>query len=369
MIRKMKHDVKQIAAKFEVAGQFLEAIPYGSGHINDTYASRFQVGAKVVRFIHQHINRTVFKEPEKLMENIGRVTAYARTRIIAAGGDPDRETLNLVPARDGRLFHVDPDGEYWRTYTFIEGARTFDLANDLANVYHASKAFGDFQKLLSTLPGKRLHETIPNFHHTRRRYENFLAALDQDPARRAASVAAEIDFVREREADTGVIVDLIAGGGLPERVTHNDTKLNNVLIDDRTGRGICVIDLDTIMPGSALYDFGDSVRIGASTAAEDERDLARVGVSLPMFDRLADGYLSSARDFLTAAEMDYLPFAAKLMTFECGVRFLTDHLDGDKYFRIHRENHNLDRCRTQFKMVEQMERKMSEMSGIIAKYR
>jgi hypothetical protein len=347
----------------------LDAAPYGTGHINDTYASLFQTGAGVVRYIHQRINHNVFKQPDQVMDNIARVTRYARECIEAAGGDPQRETLNLIPAADGGIFYRSPEGDHWRTYIFIEGARTYDQVEDFSHVYSAAKAFGSFQKLLGRLPGGRLHETIPNFHHTRKRFEALVQAVERDVKNRAHSVKTEIDFALAREADTSVVVDLLAQGGIPERVTHNDTKLNNVMIDDRTGEGVCVIDLDTVMPGSALYDFGDSVRIGASTAAEDDPDLSQVGIDLGMFDRLAHGYLDAARDFLTPTEMDYLAFSAKLLTFECGLRFLTDYVSGDVYYKIRRESHNLDRCRTQFKLVAEMERKLDQMNAIVRRYR
>jgi hypothetical protein len=297
------------------------------------------------------------------------VTSHARRQIIAAGGDPRRETLTLIPTTEGKSFYRSPEGECWRTYLFIEGAHTFDQAEDPRLLYAVGKAFGDFQRILSTLPGERLHEIIPNFHHTPRRFAAFLQAVEKDPYNRARSVKAEISFVQQREARTSVIVDMLAQGVIPERVTHNDTKLNNVMIDDRTGEGLCVIDLDTVMPGSALYDFGDAVRLGASTAAEDERDLDKVSLDLDLFDRLTCGYLDAARDFLTPAEVDNLAFSAILITLELGMRFLTDHLNGDVYFKIHRENHNLDRCRTQFKMVADMERQLDRMNAIVNRYR
>jgi hypothetical protein len=365
----LKHELKEIIQHFQLQGEFLDAYLYGSGHIHDTYASRFKIQRGIVRHIHQQINHKVFKEPEKVMENIERVTRCARERIIEAGGDPMRETLNLILAVDGKSFYRTPEGNYWRSYIFIEGARTFDKVESVKHIYNAAKAFGNFQKMLSSLPGGRLHETIPNFHHTRKRYEVFLETAAKDVKNRAQQVKAEIDFVLERESDVSIIVDMLEQGKIPERVTHNDTKLNNVMIDDKTGEGICVIDLDTVMPGSVLYDFGDAIRIGASTAAEDEQDLSKVGVDLAMFDCLAHGYLDAARDFLTPAEIDHLAFSANLLTFECGVRFLTDYLAGDVYFKIHREGHNLDRCRTQFKMVSEMEQKMDQMVAIVNKYR
>jgi hypothetical protein len=368
MDKKPAPDLESICAAFAVQGRWVSSCPIPSGHINDTYCSRFEADGAAVQYVNQRINHLVFREPELLMENIVRVTRFARERIVAAGGDADRETLTIVPARNGRSFHRAPEGTYWRMFRFIGGARTYDRVEDLRHVYAASKAFGNFQKMLAELPGGRLHETIPDFHNTRKRFEAFRAAFEHDPVHRAAGVGPEIDFVLARERDTSTVVDGLAAGRIPERVTHNDTKLNNVMIDDRTGEGICVIDLDTVMPGSVLYDFGDSVRLGAAAAAEDERDLAKVGFDLGMFDRLAAGYLDAARDFLVPAETELLAFSAKLLTLECGIRFLTDHLKGDVYFKIHREGHNLDRARTQFKMVAEMERRMGDMDAVIRKY-
>lgn len=361
-------ELDKICAAFDCPGTWISSCPIPSGHINDTYCSEFDDAGRRVKYVNQRINHLVFREPELLMENIERVTRFARERIVAAGGDPERETLTIVPARDGRTYHRTPEGTYWRMFKYIDGARTYDRVEDIHHVYAASKAFGRFQKMLASLPGGRLHETIPDFHHSRKRYDAFLAAVEFDPSGRAAGVKPEIDFVLAREKDTGVVVDGMAAGEIPERVTHNDTKLNNVMIDDRTGEGICVIDLDTVMPGSVLYDFGDSVRLGAATAAEDETDLGKVGFDLGMFDRLAAGYLEAVRGFLVPAETDRLAFSAKLLTLECGIRFLTDHLKGDVYFKIHRPGHNLDRARTQFKMVAEMEKQMDAMDAVVREY-
>ncbi|MBN2264555.1 MAG: aminoglycoside phosphotransferase family protein [Candidatus Aminicenantes bacterium] len=361
-------DLESICASFAVEGRWISTCPIPSGHINDTYCSRFEAGGAIVQYVNQRINHHVFREPELLMANIERVTRFARQCIVAAGGDPDRETLTIVPTREERSYLRTPEGTYWRMFRFINGARTYDRVEDVRHVYAASKAFGGFQKMLAQLPGGRLHETIPDFHHTRKRYDAFLASVEFDPRGRAAAVKPEIDFILAREKDTGVVVEGLASGRIPERVTHNDTKLNNVMIDDRTGAGVCVIDLDTVMPGSVLYDFGDSVRLGAATAAEDEPDLAKVGFDLGLFDRLAAGYLDAARDFLVPAETELLVFAARLLTLECGMRFLTDHLKGDVYFKIHRPGHNLDRARTQFKLVAEMERQESAMDAVVRKY-
>jgi Ser/Thr protein kinase RdoA (MazF antagonist) len=361
-------NLQPIAASFQVEGRFMEAVTYTSGHINDTYAVCFQAGKDERRYILQRINHLVFKQPELLMENIARVTHHARAQVLASGGDPDRETLTLVPALDGRPFYRAPDGSYWRTYLFIDGARTYDQVEDLRHVYTAARSFGKFQKMLSSLPGGRLHETIPDFHHTRKRFEAFCQALADDPAGRAVTVKPEVEFVLVRADQTSQVVDLLEQGLLPERVTHNDTKLNNVLIDDHTGEGVCVIDLDTVMPGSVLYDFGDAVRVGACTGAEDELDLSKIGFSLAMFERLAHGYLEAARDFLTPLEIEHLAFSARLITLEQGIRFLTDYLNGDIYYKISRPGHNLDRCRTQLKMVAEMEGQEGAMKTVLNHY-
>ncbi len=365
----MSDAVREAAGHFEIPGTFLDVAPYGTGHINDTYASRFQAPGAVVRYIHQRINHAVFRDPERLMENIERVTRHARHVIEETGGNADRETLTLIPTTDGRSFYCSPEGDCWRTYLFIEGARTYDQIVDPRHVQSASNAFGRFQEMLQTLPGGRLNETIPSFHDTPRRVASLEAAVAADRVNRVQTARPEIDFVLERRAEASVIVDLLEQGLVPERVTHNDTKLNNVMIDDTTGAGICVIDLDTVMPGSALYDFGDTVRTAAATAPEDERDLSRVGFDLGTFELLVRGYLDATRDFLSDEEIDLLPVAGRLMTLECGIRLLTDHLEGDTYFKIHRESHNLDRCRTQLAMVAEMDRRMDEMTALVERYR
>lgn len=364
----MQHDIKTISDLFQIDGEFLDARPYGSGHINDTYASSFRTSAGDVRYIHQRINHHIFTEPERLMDNIRRVTEHLREKVLQRGGDPTRETLTLVPAMDERCFARDTEGNFWRTYIFIEGAQTYDLVEKDEHVYHAANAFGHFQRDLADLPGGRLHEIIPGFHNTRKRFETFEDALNRDLAGRAENARSEIDFVLQREETASVLVDLLAEGKVPERNTHNDTKFNNVMIDDATGRGICVIDLDTVMPGLAMYDFGDSVRLGAATALEDEPDLENVSVNFDRFELLAKGYLQAARDFLTPAEIEHLAFAARLITFTIGLRFLTDHLAGDTYFKVHRQNHNLDRCRTQFKMVRVMEDHYDAMRQTVHRY-
>ena len=364
----MEPHLAHIVQGFRFEGDFVAAGPLGGGHINDTYVARFQrADGAPQRYVLQRINHSVFKDPAALMQNIEAVTTHLRQKIVAAGGDPERETLNLIPTRDGATFAALPGGQYWRAYRFIAGARTYQVVENLHHVYSAARAFGRFQEQLSDFPAERLHETIPDFHHTGKRYAAFVEAVARDAVNRARSVAAEIEFVVHRADDTSVLVDLLERGALPERVTHNDTKLNNVMIDDVTGEGICVIDLDTVMPGLSLYDFGDCVRSAANPTAEDERDLSKVCVDLSIFERLVQGYLDTAGAFLTPAEIELLPFAAKLITLEQGIRFLADHLNGDVYYKVHREGHNLDRCRTQLKQVVDIEDKFDRMMSIVAK--
>jgi len=361
-------ELRAVAAKFQIEGEFVEAEPWGNGHINETYESVFRTAEGRRRFIHQRINESIFKDVAGLMDNIERVTKHLGAKVAAAGGDPERNALALVSTLDGRSWCRDDGGGPWRTYVFVEDAKSYDTVEDLKHVENASRAFGQFQEQMADIPGPRLTETIPNFHHSRKRFENFQGSLERDETGRAASVKEETDFVLSREGDCSKLVDLLGVGELPERVTHNDTKLNNVMLDPDTGDAVCVIDLDTCMPGLTAYDFGDSVRIGASTAAEDEQDLSKVSMSLDMFERIARGYLDSAGQFLTPKEVEVLAFSARLLTLECGMRFLADHLDGDIYFRIHRENHNLDRARTQFKMVADMEQMSEQMEEIVRRY-
>lgn len=354
------HDVRSVVKGFQIHGEFVEAAPYGSGHINDTYCAVFNQAGVRVRYILQRINHKVFKNPPALMENIRRVTSHLAAKL-ASEEDFVRRALSLIPARDGRPYAVDELDNYWRTYRFIESARTYDAVQSVQQAFEASKAFGDFQKLLADLPAPRLHDTIPDFHYTPKRFAALETAIQEDIVNRAHAAKPEIEFALRHKAMVGVLVD----AGLPVRVTHNDTKLNNVMLDDATGKGICVIDLDTVMPGLALYDFGDMVRTATSPALEDERDLSKVMMQFPMFEALARGYLASASGFLTKAEKSFLAFSGKLITFEIGIRFLRDYLCGDSYFKVHRENHNLDRCRTQFKLVESIAQQEEQMARLI----
>ena len=355
-----KHDLHAIAEHFTIRGTFTASAPYGSGHINDTYCAVFDQGGTRVRYIFQRINHHIFKQPVALMENIQRVTAHLAQKSTG-GNDQSRRVLTLIPARDGRPYYCDQQENHWRVYLFIEQAKTFDAVESTAQAFQAAKAFGRFQKLLADLPAPRLHDTIPDFHHTPRRFVALEKAIAGDVAKRVALAGPEIEFALRHKAICSALLD----AKLPERVTHNDTKLNNVMLDDATGEGICVIDLDTVMPGLALYDFGDMVRTTTSPAKEDERDLSKVTMQFPMFEALARGYLSSATEFLTSAEKKFLPFSGKLITFEIGLRFLTDYLAGDTYFKVHREGHNLDRCRTQFKLVESIEQQEDKMNKLV----
>ncbi len=301
------------------------------------------------------------------MENITGVTSFLRNKIIENGGDPERETLNVIPTKDGQSYFVDSEDGYWRAYVFIEDAIGYDLVQNSEDFYESAVAFGNFQRLLAEYPAETLHETIPGFHDTKARFEVFKQAVKDDVCGRAASVQEEINFVLEREDVANVFGDLLAKGEVPLRVTHNDTKLNNVLIDNKTHKGVCVIDLDTVMPGLAMNDFGDSIRFGASTAAEDERDLSKVWCDMELFEIYTKGFIEGCAGKLTDTEIELLPIGAKVMTFECGMRFLTDYLQGDTYFKVHREGHNLDRCRTQFKLVADMEAKWEIMKEIVKK--
>jgi len=355
-----------VSAEFAFDGRIVSAAPYGSGHINDTFLTVVENAGGPRRFILQRINHQVFKQPDLLMENVARVCAHAHAKLSAAGTtDAHRRALRLIPTHQGKAWHVDQSGNRWRCYDFIEGATGHDVVRSPAQAESAAKAFGAFQALLADLPGERLHETIPDFHHTPSRFARFQAALAKDSHGRAAAAGPEIAFALARAGEVSVVVDALRDGSLPERVTHNDTKLNNVLLDDVTQEGVCVIDLDTVMPGSALYDFGDLVRTSTSPAAEDETDLSKVTMQLPMFEALVRGYLSSARGFLTPREKELLPFAGKLITLEIGLRFLTDWLEGDTYFKIKRPTHNLDRCRTQFKLAASIEEQLPAMREIV----
>lgn len=357
-------EIATLAAKQFNSDEIIYIEPYGSGHINSTWLviHKSADGSEFKQLL-QMINHYVFKNPDELMENITGVTEFLRDKVEQDG------TLTVIPTLDGKNYYLDNAGNYWRVYRFIENATGYDKIEKDSDFYNCGLAFGEFQQLLAEYPAEKLHETIVNFHNTPSRFADFKKALAEDPKGRAKDVKAEIDFVLERECKADAITSKLASGEIPWRVTHNDTKLNNILIDNVTGKAKCVIDLDTIMPGAAAYDFGDCIRFGASTGAEDETDLSKIEVDLHLFQVFASGYLTSANKFLTPAEKDSLVTGAYLMTLECGVRFLTDYINGDVYFKIHRENHNLDRCRTQFKLVADMEKKENEMREFVNNFK
>lgn len=357
-------DKYAVISMFAVEGTVVQVSEYGSGHINRTELVELERDGQREKYILQQINTEIFRDVDQLMENIVHVTAHLRNKIKARGGDPDREALRVIPVKDGSSY-CRVDGKCYRMYRYITDAVSLDAVKNPVDFYESALAFGTFQSLLADYPADTLHETIPDFHNTPKRYEAFCEAVRTDSCKRAGLAVEEIAFIRSREGEMHVLSELAQDGRLPLRVTHNDTKLNNVMLDAKTRKGICVIDLDTVMPGLALYDFGDSIRFGASTAAEDETDLSRVSLDLELYKQYVKGYLKGCQGSLTEKELELLPVGAKIMTLECGMRFLTDFLSGDTYFRIHRERHNLDRCRTQLALVADMERKWAQMADIV----
>ena len=360
--------LSQVLSAYDLPATVLGAVRYGQGHINDTYCVLCQPQeGDCIRFILQGLSSAAFPHPEELMENFVGITSYLREKVIAMGGDPARETLSVVQTRDGKDFFTDETGKVWRLMPFIENTDCLQTATPA--LFEASaRAFGRLQYLLQDYPAETLHETIVNFHNTEDRYAKFIAALEADKLGRARDVQPEIQFVLDRKADCSVALQALRDGKLPLRVTHNDTKLNNILIDRQTHEGICVIDLDTTMPGLSMNDFGDSIRFGANHSAEDEKDLSKVNFDIDLYEVFTRGFLEGANGCLTEAELEYLPWGARLMTLECGIRFLTDYLDGDHYFRIHYPEQNLDRTRTQFKLVKDMEEQFDAMGAVIRKY-
>ena len=352
-------------AAFRLAGIPRSVNPHGNGHINDTYLVICDDAGNVKKYILQRMNHSIFRNPQALMENVAGVTSYLQEKIRERNGDPNRETLSVIKTKDGKNYFEDSLHNFWRVFPFIEDTYCLEKVENAGDFYDCAQAFGSFQRQLADYPAETLHETIPLFHHTPSRFQTFQKAVREDPLGRADSVREEINFALAREADTHVLTDLLEKGELPLRVTHNDTKLNNILFDAVTKKALCIIDLDTVMPGLSLYDFGDAIRTGANTGAEDETDLSKIGLDLSLFETFTDGFLTGCAASLTPLEIELLPMGAKLMTYECGIRFLADYLVGDVYFKIHREHHNLDRARTQFKLVADMEAKWEEMAEIV----
>ena len=360
--------IAQILAAYALPGTVADVARHGKGHINDTFCVVCKTPeGGTARFILQRLSQAAFPHPEEVMENFVGITSYLRREILAEGGDPLRETLSLVKTGDGADFVTDAEGRAWRLMPFIENAECYQSATP--ELFAASgRAFGRFQYMLRDYPARTLHETIPHFHDTESRFEQFLAALEADKMNRAEGVSPEIQFILRRKADCGVALRALREGKLPLRVTHNDTKLNNILIDRDTHEGICIIDLDTTMPGLAINDFGDSIRFGANHCMEDEQDLTKVNFDISLYEVFTRGFLEGARGSLTSAELEYLPWGARLMTLECGIRFLTDYLDGDHYFHVSHPRQNLDRARTQLKLVKDMEEQFGAMGAVVAKY-
>ena len=350
-------------SKFTIAGTPVGCAPYGNGHINDTYCAVTEEASGNHRYILQALNSNVFKQPDKVMENIAAVIEHLHTKT-----DDPRAVMTLVPTDDGQVYYRDGNGLFWRLYEFVEGSLCLEKPETAEDFYQSALAFGRFQRDLSDFPADKLNETIVNFHNTPVRYANFLAAVKADKMGRAKDVQKEIQFVMDRADFYPVLMEAHKNGDLPLRVSHNDTKINNVLLDAATRTALCVIDLDTIMPGFSVTDFGDSIRFGASTAAEDEKDLDKVWMDLELFETYAKGFLTGCGGSLPHSEIMLLPEGAKMMTIECGMRFLADYLEGDTYFRTHYPTHNLDRCRTQFKLVADMEAKWDKMKEIVAAY-
>ena len=359
------NNIKEIANEFAIPGDFISGVEIDSGHINSTYLVEFgsDNGLKK-RYVLQRINEAVFPDPKVVMRNVETVTRHINWKVLRVKRDLGGQTLNLYPARGGRFHAADQNGGIWRCYNFIEGCRTYDIVENTRQAYQAAQAFGSFQDLVSDIPVDDIEETIPDFHDTPKRYQSLMEAAEADPRARAKSVEKELEFVRSREGIVSKLIDLRDSGIIPERVTHNDTKINNVMIDAKTDEAVCVIDLDTVMPGLALYDFGDLVRTAVSPAAEDETDLSKVKVRMPMFEALAEGYLDSC-DCLCDAEIKNLTLSGKLIALETGIRFLTDYLLGNVYFKTSRKNQNLDRARTQFQLVQELERCEPRMQSIV----
>jgi len=362
--------LNEVLEAFDFGAPVVGAMRFGCGHINDTFCVHTQPADYPCRtFILQRMSAAAFKHPDQLMSNIIGVTEYLGEQIKQAGGDRSREAMEVIRPRNGEPYYTDSQGGAWRVYPFITDIYCYQTA-DTPELFAASgRAFGRFQKMLNGYPAETLYETIPHFHDTEDRLAKLKAAVEADSMGRVKDCGPEIQFVMDREADCSVALQALRDGRLPLRVTHNDTKLNNVLIDTKTGEGVCVIDLDTVMPGLSINDFGDSIRFGANHCAEDEKDLSKMYLDLELFEVYTKAFLEGAEGSLTDAELEYLPWGAKLMTLECGIRFLTDYLEGDTYFHIHREGQNLDRCRTQFKLVADMEAHWDEMQAVVNKFR
>lgn len=360
MMESNKTPINEIMKAFRID---ISVAPYGNGHINDTF-----VADSTPKYILQRINTDIFKSPDELMENIEAVTSHLREKIIANGGNPDRETLTVIRTVDDKPYYRAANGNCYRVYKFITDTYPLDLPENPAQFESSAKAFGRFQNMLADFDASKLHETIPNFHHTPKRIEALKKAYEENlSGRKDQAEDVYSEYLKFEEICCSIQKGLDSGE-IPLRVTHNDTKLNNVLFDTKTHDGICVIDLDTVMPGSLLFDYGDSLRFGASTAVEDEADLSKVNFDLEYFESYTKGFLSELGSKITKAELELLPLSALILTFECGIRFLTDFYNGDTYFRTHFAEHNLVRAKNQLKLCQDISSKLDKMSEIVKKY-
>ncbi|MBE7028895.1 MAG: mucin desulfatase [Ruminococcaceae bacterium] len=351
---------KEIIKSFCMEEEIINVEYFGTGHVNDTY----RITCPKNKYILQRINHKIFKNPYHVMDNIINICNHLKEKVTYLGGNTEREILNFIPTVDGK-YVAEYEGNYYRMYIFLDNAITYQSIEDPIHFYNAGKAFGKFQNMLSDFDADKLYETIANFHDTKDRFNNLMIAFNNNKDGRKDIVKDEIDFVLKREDKCSIIVDLLKERKIPLRVTHNDTKLNNVLIDSKTGEAMCVIDLDTVMPSSLLCDFGDAIRFGASTGDEDEKDLSKVNLDINLFEKFSQGFLTELKDSITLDEVNHLAISAQILTLECGIRFLTDYLEGDVYFKTSREGQNLDRARTQFKLVADMEKHEEEMNNII----
>jgi len=360
----MKHDFNKISRRFRMKGTLSTCEPYGSGHINETFLLKTKEKDSP-DYILQRINSTIFADVPGLMENIRKVTSHLHEKLIESGsGNPEREILSLIPTIEDKAYLIDKDGNYWRMYLYIWPNKSYDIVPDGKIAFEGGKMFGRFQRLLSDLPGDELVETIPDFHNIEKRLETFYQILQEDKFNRAANVKDDILFVEKHRSEMHTVLQLGEDNLIPKRVTHNDTKFNNVLLDENN-MGLCVIDLDTVMPGFIHYDFGDTIRTATNTGAEDEQDLSKVEMDIEIFRGFAGGFLSETNEILCKKEIDHLVFSGRLLTYTIGLRFLTDYLNGDNYFRIHRSDHNIERCRAQFKLFRSQLRQEEQMDRII----
>lgn len=364
-----KDDLQKTIGVFDFTGSLIDIKVNKQGHINDTYVLSFLNEEKIQKYIFQRVNRGVFQRPEELMENIIGVTKHLRAKVEAAKGDLDREVVQVLYTKDRKPYYIDSKGDFWRAYKFIENSLALEKARGPEDLYQTGLAFGNFQRLLADYPAKDLHQSIKDFHNTEKRLENFIRAMEADSAKRRDKVLAEADFILKRADFCKTLMDLERKKRLPLRVTHNDTKLNNILFDRESRQALCVIDLDTIMPGLSMNDFGDAIRSGASSALEDEEDLDKVFLDLDYFEAFTKGFLQAAGDSLEDLEVYHLRTGAKMMTLECGIRFLTDYLQGDQYFKTSYPDHNLVRARNQFKLVADMEKNWEVLLDIVNKYK